>query len=149
VPNSFKENVCENANTLAHVVDHMVGCHICEGGEVCAVEKGLGSSLPPAELARRDSTLFGEVKCLFSSMPKVREETEANGGHSGDRMLHRTRSQFDRTRPVSSLQQSGARVLGFATGASGHSRDRRVRSGAQRSSTCHRTDRTRGASGHT
>jgi hypothetical protein len=30
------------------------------------------------------------------------------------------------------MQQSGARVLGFATGASGHSRDRRVRSGAQR-----------------
>jgi hypothetical protein len=29
-------------------------------------------------------------------------------------------------------QQSGARVLGFATGASGHSRDRRVRSGAQK-----------------
>jgi hypothetical protein len=24
VPNSFEENVCENANTLAHVVDHMV-----------------------------------------------------------------------------------------------------------------------------
>jgi hypothetical protein len=24
VPNSFEENVCENANILAHVVDHIV-----------------------------------------------------------------------------------------------------------------------------
>jgi hypothetical protein len=24
VPNSFKENVCENVNTLAHVVEHLV-----------------------------------------------------------------------------------------------------------------------------
>jgi hypothetical protein len=55
-----------------------------------------------------------------------------NGGHRGDRTLHRTRSWFDRTCPVSSTQQSGARVLGFATGASGHLRDRHVRSGAQR-----------------
>jgi hypothetical protein len=57
----------------------------------------LGSSLPPAELARRDSVLFGEVKCLFSTAPVVGKETEANGGHRGDR----TRSLYDRTRPVS------------------------------------------------
>jgi hypothetical protein len=56
------------------------------------VEMGLGFSLPPAELARRDLTLFGEVG----------KETEAIGGHCGDRTLHRTRSRFDRTRPVSS-----------------------------------------------
>jgi hypothetical protein len=61
----------------------------------------LGSSLPPAELARRDSALFAEVKCLFSSAPEVRKETEANGGHRGDRTLDRTRSLYDRTRPVS------------------------------------------------
>jgi hypothetical protein len=70
----------------------------------------LSSSLPPAELARRDSALFGEVKCLFSTALEVRKETEANGGHCGDRTLHRTRSRFDRTRPVSSQQLSGARV---------------------------------------
>jgi hypothetical protein len=51
-------------------------------------------------------------------VPEVREEIEANGGHRGDQ----TRSWFDRTCPVSSTQQSGARVLGFATGASGHTR---------------------------
>jgi hypothetical protein len=62
------------------------------------VERGLGSSLPPAELARWDSALFGEVKRLFSTALEVRKETEANGGHCGDR----TRSWFDRTRPVSS-----------------------------------------------
>jgi hypothetical protein len=44
---------------------------------------------------------------------------EANGGHCGDRTLHRMRSRFDRTRPVSSQQLSGTRVLGFPTGASG------------------------------
>jgi hypothetical protein len=88
------------------------------------VERDLGSSLPPTELVRRDLTLFGEVKRLFSTVPEVRKETEANGGHQGDRTLHRTRSQFDRTRPVSSSQQSGARVLGFATGVSGPSRNR-------------------------
>jgi hypothetical protein len=70
--------------------------------------------LPPAELARRDSALFGEVKCFFTA-PEVQKETEANGGHYGDRTLHWTRSRFDRTRPVSSQQLSGARVLGFMT----------------------------------
>jgi hypothetical protein len=49
--------------------------------------------------------LFGEVKCLFSTVPEVRKETEANGGHCGDR-----------TRPVSSQQLPGARVLGFLIG---------------------------------
>jgi hypothetical protein len=38
----------------------------------------LGSSLPPAQLARRDSALFGEVKRLFSIAPEVGKETEAN-----------------------------------------------------------------------
>jgi hypothetical protein len=99
----------------------------------------LGPSLPPASQARWDTDVFKELKCLFSTTPEVREETEANGGHWGDRTLNRTR-------PV---QESGARVLGFATGASGHSRDRCVRSGAQRSSAWRRTDRTHGASSHT
>jgi hypothetical protein len=72
------------------------------------------------------------LKCLFSTTPKVGKETEANEGHRGDRTLHRTRSWYDRTRPVSTTQQSGARVLGFTTGAFGHSWDRRVWSCAQR-----------------
>jgi hypothetical protein len=79
----------------------------------------LGSSLPPVELVRWDSTLFGEVKCLFSTAPEVGKEIEANDGHCGDRTLHRTWSRFDRTRPVSSQQLSGARVLGLPTDASG------------------------------
>jgi hypothetical protein len=77
---------------------------------------GLGSSLSPVELARRDSALFREVKCLFSTAPEVGKETKANGGHCGDRTLHRTRSRFDWTRPVSSQQLSGMLVLGFLTG---------------------------------
>jgi hypothetical protein len=59
--------------------------------------EGLGPSLPPAELARQDSCVFEELKRLFSTTPEVRKETEANGGHRGDR----TRSLFDRMRPVS------------------------------------------------
>jgi hypothetical protein len=63
--------------------------------------EGLGPSLPPAELARRDSGVIEELKRLFSTTPEVRKETEANGGHRGDRTLDRTRSLFDRTRSVS------------------------------------------------
>jgi hypothetical protein len=73
---------------------------------VKAVERGLGSFLLPAELARWDLALFREVKHLFSTAPEVGKETEANGGHCGDRTLHRTRSRFDRTRPVSSTQRA-------------------------------------------
>jgi hypothetical protein len=63
--------------------------------------EGLGPSLPPTELARRDSGVFEELKRLFSTTPEVGKETEANGGHRSDRTLDRTRSLFDRTRPVS------------------------------------------------
>jgi hypothetical protein len=63
--------------------------------------EGLGSSLPPAELARRDSSIFEELKRLFSTTLEVGKETEANGGHRGDWTLDRTRSLFDRTCPVS------------------------------------------------
>jgi hypothetical protein len=96
---------------LTHVHKVVITCwcwHICEG---------VGTF-------RR----FRNLKCLFSTTPEVGKETETNGGHRGDR----TWSWYDRTRPVSTLQQLGARVLEFATGASGHSRDRRVLSGAQR-----------------
>jgi hypothetical protein len=112
------------------------------------VERGLGSSLPPAELARQDSALFGEVKCLFSTAPEVRKETEANGGHCGDRTLHRMRSRFDRTCPVNSQQLSGVQVLGFPTGASSPSWNRSIRSGTQRGRTGRRANWTRDASGH-
>jgi hypothetical protein len=74
----------------------------------------LGSSLPPAELARRDSALFGEVKRLFSIAPKVGKETEANGGHcvhrTLHRTLHRTRSLYDRR--VRSGEQRFTRITG-------------------------------------
>jgi hypothetical protein len=128
VPNSFEENVCENANTLAHVVDHMVVLAHLRRRRSLNGREGLGLSLPPIELARQDSGVFEKLKRLFSTTPEVGKETEANGGHSGDRTLNRTRSWFDRTRPVSSMQQSGARVLGFATGASSPSWNRSIRS---------------------
>jgi hypothetical protein len=62
VPNSFKENVCEKANALAHVVDHMVVlAHLRRRWSLSGSE-GLGPSLPPAELARQDSGVFDELK---------------------------------------------------------------------------------------
>jgi hypothetical protein len=109
----------------------------------------LGPSLPPAELARLDSGVFEELKRLFSTTPEVGKEIEVNGGHRGDWTLHRTRSRFDRMRPVSSTQQSGAQVLEFAIGTSGPSQNQSVRSGTQRSRAWRRVDRTRGVSGHT
>jgi hypothetical protein len=128
----------------------------------------LGFSLPPVELARRDSVLFGEVKCLFSTALEVGKEMKANGGHCGDRTLHQTRSRFDRTRPVSSQQLSGVRVCDrtlvwpdqrvrsvllcaeevHATSASGPSWNQRVRSSVQRGRAQRSDDRMRGASGH-
>jgi hypothetical protein len=43
------------------------------------VERGLGSSLPPAELARRDSGVFAEMKCFFSITPKDGKGGEVAG----------------------------------------------------------------------
>jgi hypothetical protein len=62
VPNSFEENVYENANTLAHVVDHMVVLAHLRRRRSLSGREGLGPSLPPAELARRDSDVFEELK---------------------------------------------------------------------------------------
>jgi hypothetical protein len=82
----------------------------------------LGSSLPPVELARRDSALFGEVKCLFSSASEVGKETEANGGHRGDRTLDQTRSLYDWTRPVSVQRLRVFQIDDRTRSASGHCR---------------------------
>jgi hypothetical protein len=96
-----------------------------------------------------DSALFVEVKRLFSTVPEVVIfsksswiETEANGGHWGDRTLNRTRSRLNRTRLVSSSCYIGARarVLHWCvwslagTGASGQ---------ALRGFVDHEVDRTR------
>jgi hypothetical protein len=65
----------------------------------------LGPSLPPVELARRDSMLFVEVKRLFSTASEAEFisksswiETETNVGRWGDR----TWSRHDWTCSVSS-----------------------------------------------
>jgi hypothetical protein len=76
----------------------------------------LGSSLPPAEFARRDSGVFEELKRLFSTTMEVGKETEAYGGHRGDR----TRSLFDRTRPVSVQRLRVFQVDDRTRSASGH-----------------------------
>jgi hypothetical protein len=100
-------------------------------------------------------------------MPEVGKETEANGGHCGDRTLHRTWSWLDqRIRSVHSVSvpRVSDRTLVWldqcvrsvhlcveaqrATSASGPSRDRRVWSGVQRGRERWSDDRTWGASGH-
>jgi hypothetical protein len=92
--------------------------------------EGLWSSLPPAELARRDSGVF-ELKRLFSTTPKVEKEMEANGGHRSDRTLDRTRSLFDRTRPVSVQRLRVFQFVDRTRSTSGHSRsDASSRSGS-------------------
>jgi hypothetical protein len=57
-------------------------------------------SLPPS-LRGGIQAFLRTLKRLFSTTPEVEKETEANGGHRGDRTLNRTRSLVDRTRPVS------------------------------------------------
>jgi hypothetical protein len=84
--------------------------------------EGLGPSLPLAELARQDLVIFEELKRLLSTTPKVEKETEVNGGHRGDRTLDRTRSLFDRTRPVSVQRLRVFLFLIGRGGASGHYR---------------------------
>jgi hypothetical protein len=95
-----------------------------------------------------------EVKRLFSTTPETEIfsksswiETEANEGHRGDRTLNRTRSRHDRTRPVSD-NSSLARGLGFTTGVSDHSWDRRVRSGTRGATNGKGSIGRGGASGH-
>jgi hypothetical protein len=84
--------------------------------------EGLGSSLPPTELARRDLGVFEELKRPFSTTPEVGQEMEANGGHRGDRTLDRTRSLFDRTSPVSVQRLRVFQFVDRTRSASGHSR---------------------------
>jgi hypothetical protein len=93
--------------------------------------EGLGSSLPLAELARRDSGIFEELKRLFSTTPEVGKETEANGGHRGDRTLDQTQSLNDRMRPISVQHLHVFQFDDRTRNASGHSRsDASSRSGS-------------------
>jgi hypothetical protein len=62
------------------------------------------------------------------------------------RCTGRGRGLTGRVRSV--LQLPGTRELGFATGASGPSRNRSVQLGTQRSRAGRRADQTRGTSGH-
>jgi hypothetical protein len=78
-----------------------------------------------------------KVKRLFSTTPEAEIfsksswiETEANGGHWGDRTLNWTRSRLTGcVRSVVAAVRCGS--LEFCTSVSGHSRDRRVRIGAR------------------
>ena len=52
--------------THMHMVVYTWWCwHICKGGGVPRVERGVSCSLPPAELARRDSALLRKLSAYF------------------------------------------------------------------------------------
>ena len=55
-----------------------------EGDGGWRVERGLGSSLPAAELARRDSALFEKMRCIFSIAPMESLEKLRVKKHSPD-----------------------------------------------------------------
>jgi hypothetical protein len=129
--NIASKNNCENANTLAHDEIHLVVLARLRRQWSLSGREALGSSLPPAELARRDSGVFKKLKRLFFTTLEVRKETEANGGHRGDRTLDRTWSLFDQTRPVDVQRLRVCLFLIGHGGTSGHSRsDRSSRSGS-------------------
>jgi hypothetical protein len=79
------------------------------------VERGLGSSLPPAELARQDSMLLVEMKCLFSIAPEARkggESPECLSLKNSNQTLDRTRSRVDlRVRSAQVEGRGAARLL--------------------------------------
>jgi hypothetical protein len=137
-----------NANTHVHGGVHLVVLAHLRRRWSLSGREGFGFISPSRRACEAWFGVFKGVKRLFSITPEVRKETEANGGHCGDRTLHRTRSRFDRIRPVSSQQLWGARVLGFATSVSSPSRNRSVRSGSQRGRAGRRADRTHGVSDH-
>jgi hypothetical protein len=125
--NITSKNDCENANTLTHDEDHLVVLAYLRWRWSLSGREGLGSSLPPAEFARRDSDVFEELKRLFSITPEVEKETEANGGHRGDR----TWSLVDRTRPVSVQRLRVFQFVDRTRSVSGHCRpDASGRSGS-------------------
>jgi hypothetical protein len=79
----------------------------------------LSSSLPPAELARRDSVLFGKVKHLFSTTPKVEKRRRMSGvflTENSDRTLDRTWSKVDLRVRSALVEGRGVARLGFVTG---------------------------------
>jgi hypothetical protein len=77
--NNASKNDCENANTLTHDEDHLVVLARLRRRWSLSGREGLGSSLPPAELARRDSGVFEKLKRLFPlgrKSEKKRKRTE-------------------------------------------------------------------------
>jgi hypothetical protein len=70
--NNASKNDCENANTLAHDDETLVVLAPLQRRWSLSDREGLGSSLPPAELARWDSSVFEELKRLLSFTPMSR-----------------------------------------------------------------------------
>jgi hypothetical protein len=127
----------------------------CKIFEKMLTHEHWGPLSPPPSLRGGIRCFFVEVKCIFSTTLGTEIfsksswiETEANGGHWGDRTLNRTRSRYDRMRQVSDSCCALRGALGFATGTSGPSRDQRVRSSPIETAKSARSIERCGASGH-
>jgi hypothetical protein len=70
--NNASKNDYENANTLARDDETLVVLAPLRRWWSLSGRDGLGSSLLPAELVRRDSGIFEELKRLFSFTPLSR-----------------------------------------------------------------------------
>jgi hypothetical protein len=90
VPNSFEENVCENANTLAHVVDHIV---------VLAHLRCLGFSLSrqACEAGFRRFRGLGMTNILYAKVwKKLRSRASVSHRETRDRRARRQRQTLGR-----------------------------------------------------
>jgi uncharacterized protein YaaW (UPF0174 family) len=65
VPNSFEENVCKNANTLAHVVEHLVVLATLRRRWSLSGREGLGSFTPMSRLGGDVTWCFRGVKMII------------------------------------------------------------------------------------
>jgi hypothetical protein len=70
--NNVSKNDYENANTLAHDDETLVVLASLRRRWSLSGRESLRFSLPPTELARRDSGVFEELKHLFSFTPMSR-----------------------------------------------------------------------------
>ena len=75
--------------THVHLLVHTLWCwHTLRRRWSLKGRERMGSSLPPAELARRDSALFEKMKCIFSIAPVG--NLEKSRECSSQRNTHRT-----------------------------------------------------------
>jgi hypothetical protein len=90
--NNASKNNYENANTHVHDDVHLVMLAHLRRRWSLSGREGFGFLSPSRRACEAGLSTFWEMKRHFSTTPEVRKETEANGGHQGDRTLNWTPS---------------------------------------------------------